>query len=613
MKVKKVIISTFLFLLLLILVVSVTYAVFNFSSAGEVENAIRTGAVTMTYNEGDNEITINNALPMADEVGKVISDQNYLFDFTVNIDIVGSSEISYEITAEKSSSSTMNNSDIRLYLQRSLDGTNYTEEVLQPSPYVPIGDDDNFGAKEGEMILDIGTTIQSIMYYYRLRMWVSSDYEYSQESRSFAIKVNVYGKSGSYTEKVEDQVNAPKLAGDMIPVIYDEASDHWQKSSTKAGEWYDYEHQKWANVVTIKDSTRRAAYKEAEVGTAIAMEDINTFMVWIPRYSYTLGNTYGYQIDGASTPSRETPGAFDIKFVGKNTTEFGSGQYTGNTPKNYFTPSSFCWGDTCDDKATRKDAGNRELSGIWIAKFEMTGTIDDISSLPSRESLRNQNLADFFRGIQNTMNGTSGGANYGFSGTYDTHMIKNTEWGAFTYLSQSKYGKYGNKNYSGADKEVAINNCSKYITGIGADTVTGIGADQVTNCTTNTYQTVKGQSASTTGNIYGIYDASGGTNEDVMGNANNLIAAASFSSMPARRYYNLYTGELGIKGDATNIDGTNGFYNDTFQPPNSAPWITRGHSYNTYVSSGLFAVIPSVSNGGAAVDSVTSRFACITK
>lgn len=611
MKVKKVIISMFLVLLLLILVVGVTYAVFNFSSVGEVENAIRTGAVTMVYNDGDNEVTINNAVPMADEVGKVLSDEDSLFDFTVSIDIVGNADISYEITAEKNSSSTLSDSDIRLYLQRSLDGTNYNEEILQPGPYVPMDDDDDFGAKEGEMVLDVGTTNKSVFYYYRLRMWVASDYEDSQVSRSFAIKVKTYGKSGSYTKKVEGEANAPKLAGDMIPVIYDDASDSWQKSSTKAGEWYDYNNQKWANVVTIKDSTKRADYKEAAVGTSIAMEDINTFMVWIPRYSYTLGNTYGYQIDGASTPSKATPGAFDIKFVSKSTTEFGSGQYTGDTPENYFTPSSFCWGDTCDDEATRKDSGNRELSGIWVAKFELTGTIDDISSLPSKESLKNQNLAVFFNEIQGLMNGTSGATNYGLSGTYDTHLIKNTEWGAFAYLSQSKYGKYGNKNYSGADKEVAINNCSSYITGIGADSVSGSGSN--TTCTTNTYKTVKGQAASTTGNIYGIYDTSGGTAEIVMGNYNNMTAAASFSSLPARRYFNLYTGAVGIKGDATNADGVNGFYNDSFSPPSSSiPWGARGGFYMQVSSSGIFTH-DSTGAGGGASSMVTTRFACITR
>ena len=47
------------------------------------------------------------------------------------------------------------------------------------------------------------------------------------------------------------------------------------------------------------------------------------------------------------------------------------------------------------------------------------------------------------------MNGENGSANYGLRGNYDTYMIKSTEWGAFTYLSQSKYWKYGNTDYSG--------------------------------------------------------------------------------------------------------------------------------------------------------------------
>ena len=42
---------------------------------------------------------------------------------------------------------------------------------------------------------------------------------------------------------------------------------------------------------------------------------------------------------------------------------------------------------------------------------------------------------------------------YGFKESeVDTHAMKNLEWGAVAYLSQSKYGKYGNPNYEGANK-----------------------------------------------------------------------------------------------------------------------------------------------------------------
>ena len=44
---------------------------------------------------------------------------------------------------------------------------------------------------------------------------------------------------------------------------------------------------------------------------------------------------------------------------------------------------------------------------------------------------------------------------YGFKETeVDTHAMKNLEWGSVAYLSQSKYGKYGNPNYECANKEI---------------------------------------------------------------------------------------------------------------------------------------------------------------
>ena len=69
--------------------------------------------------------------------------------------------------------------------------------------------------------------------------------------------------------------------------------------------------------------------------------------------------------------------------------------------------------------------------------------------------------------------------------------------GAVAYLSHSQYGRNG--------KEVIINNNSNYITGIAGDTVS---ASESTS-TENTYNTTEGMLASTTGNIYGVYDVNG--------------------------------------------------------------------------------------------------------
>jgi hypothetical protein len=49
-------------------------------------------------------------------------------------------------------------------------------------------------------------------------------------------------------------------------------------------------------------------------------------------------------------------------------------------------------------------------------------------------------------------------SDHGIGSTVETHMSKNDEWGAVAYLSQSTYGKYGNTSYTGANKEIYVNN-----------------------------------------------------------------------------------------------------------------------------------------------------------
>ena len=99
--------------------------------------------------------------------------------------------------------------------------------------------------------------------------------------------------------------------------------------------------------------------------------------------------------------------------------------------------------------------------------------------------------------------------------TSDSHMIKNMEWGAVAYLTNSNYGRCD----EGSCTEVTRNNCSgSYITGIGADTANDLSSTATCTTATNKYNGIKGVLASTTGNVYGVYDMSEGSNEYVMGN-----------------------------------------------------------------------------------------------
>ena len=81
--------------------------------------------------------------------------------------------------------------------------------------------------------------------------------------------------------------------------------------------------------------------------------------------------------------------------------------------------------------------------------------------------------------------------------TLNSHLMKNTEWGAVAYLSQSVYGK---------NSEIWINNSGSYITGSAGNAAT---SSQNTGVDTN-YTSEQGMQASSTGNVTGIYDMAGG-------------------------------------------------------------------------------------------------------
>ena len=75
--------------------------------------------------------------------------------------------------------------------------------------------------------------------------------------------------------------------------------------------------------------------------------------------------------------------------------------------------------------------------------------------------------------------------------------------GATVYLAHSQYGRNG--------YELDVNNNGQYITGNGGGVV-GSKSSAPTNVI-NRYDTAIGAKASTTGNIYGIYDMSGCASE----------------------------------------------------------------------------------------------------
>ena len=391
----------------------------------------------------------------------------------------------------------------------------------------------------------------------------------------------------------------------LIPVTYNSSGDVVvADANTK---WYDYSNHEWANAVLVNcaDSAIKSKYfnddmslKSSAVGSTISMDEILQMYVYIPRYRYKLFNAN----NGTSKEQ-----AVNIIFE-KVGTEKSNGAENGE----WLTHPAFTFGNT-------------ELPGIWVAKFEASGSTDNYQIKPNQKSLTNINLATMFSTSRSTILNAS---KYGLNNNVDTHMMKNMEWGAIAFLTNSIYGRYNDVSTCIASGcEVWINNINTgygngtvvdgqpqwgpSITGCaGSSTSAGVSNSQ-TACASGYDWKTKGVNASTTGNQYGIYDMSGGAWEYVMGvqkdsSGNVQVASSGFStsSLPDSKYYDLYDyqAEDGVGytryhlGDATrevlkntSSQGGNAWWSDySYNIYSSNPWVARGGHCADGSSAGVF-------------------------
>ena len=393
----------------------------------------------------------------------------------------------------------------------------------------------------------------------------------------------------------------PKLSGALIPITIE--NDGTVKKADTSTEWYSYEEKRWANAVILKDETK--TYNNGEV---IPEEEIESYFVWIPKYSYKLWDLGNYSSTTAIDESKVH--SIEIRFGTTNTSDSVAGECT--------TPGISGESGNCEvgDYMTHPAFLAFNTTGMWVGKFETgysgaTSSVEaenniiDVSKVivkPNVYSWRNIQIANAFT------------VSYNYQRELDSHMMKNTEWGAVAYLSHSIYGING---------EIRINNNSQYKTGYAATTENGSGS------TTNVamWNTPTGYLASTTGNITGVYDMSGGVSEYVMGvvkDANgNLMSGYSQSSnsgfngtlkdgssytdgidFPDSKYYDVYnynsntsyynylgdaTGELGPFQKGQYQSRSSSWYDDyAYFVYYAAPWFVRGGSSGSGSWAGAF-------------------------
>ena len=261
---------------------------------------------------------------------------------------------------------------------------------------------------------------------------------------------------------------APNLGG-LTPIKFNSSVSNFQVVQTQDEEWYNYDEQKWAN----------------------AINNDGSYFVWIPRYAYRIiyysdenhSNIIGF-CDGRGLIKINEDGSFSR--ITKNNTGIRE------TSNHYIVAPAFSK-DTAS--GYRNGGWSKDLSGIWVAKYEMSmetrGLHTDTISIDIGNVRTDDNIKAVSKPAMSSWRNISINNCYLNSFNYDrnrdSHLMKSSEWGAIAYLSYSKYGTNG--------KSIECNTNPNYLTG-GSNTITSV------------YLSNKGQSSN--GNETGVYDLVGG-------------------------------------------------------------------------------------------------------
>lgn len=198
-----------LFLSLIFLFGGISYAIFDYFGEGMTNNVIQTGRIVFSYSDADNGgngIYIENAIPISDDVGKVLSGDGEYFDFTISASTT-KSNLAYEVAIQKDEHSTLPDDWVKIYLT-TFEGNQENPTTITSSEngiltYHELENTTN-DLLTGKTIY-YGTVQAGEVSYgkkFRLRMWVKEpneqNFDYSiLNDKYFSLKVNV-AASGTY-------------------------------------------------------------------------------------------------------------------------------------------------------------------------------------------------------------------------------------------------------------------------------------------------------------------------------------------------------------------------------------------------------------------------------
>ena len=228
-----------------------------------------------------------------------------------------------------------------------------------------------------------------------------------------------------------DIANAPVLSNGMVPVKWIGGISSWVVTEEDDPEWYNYENNKWANVM-LRDGLVTEPYGRYQKVTTEG-----SMFVWIPRYTYKIDN-----------------GEVDVRW------SFG---IVDNTSEGYLRHPAFYMGEYKGGELNQNSSFSgrtgklNELTGFWMAKYMASEEKDEndevkISFKSGKNVETSYMISDAFtKALELKENAVY---DIGETGVF-THLTKNSEWGAVAYLTMAK-GNIPGINNSNTENQTGI-------------------------------------------------------------------------------------------------------------------------------------------------------------
>ena len=367
------------------------------------------------------------------------------------------------------------------------------------------------------------------------------------------------------SDNVSETPNAPVIKTEGLPSgTTMELVRYTGEGSTERERWVAGEEYSYLPGTGSSDNT-----SSKWANARVTIDGVDSYFVWIPRYAYRIiyfdspDSKIAYQ-NGELTEEEakeqgKITGYSDSRgIVDSEGKKVGNAASTTKTmvSEDYFMvhPAFTADPDIGGGFGNNSGTNDNGISGIWVGKYETSGSSSQLKVEAGVSSLRNTSIANMYTYSK------------AYSTELESHLLKNSEWGAVAYLTESKYGRNGT--------EVTINNNgTTYYTGGGAG---------------NAYITNTPQSS--TGNVYGIYDLSGNAVEYVAASYSNRSDIETTNG--STKYATVYTGadvNTDYKyGDAT--FETSGWHSDfAFFVDSVYPFFKRGGSCDNGDFAGVFS------------------------